>query len=595
MMSRPRNWIRAASLGSVLFLNAAMGADQASDGSIQKDAQLRAMLDELTRSKTLQLNNLDKPYFVEYTIDDPEQVTIEASLGGLLSSTHRHYRQLHVNVRVGSPAFDNTNSIYSGGTGSAPLPTEDSYRAIRNGIWLATDTTYKVSAEQISRKRTALREIADPDQTADFSPAKPVQIVQQTPPLNVDQKAWEGTVQRLSGIFTGHPTVARSTVQMRAIDSTFRLANTEGTVERIPEQLVDIDVRASALASDGSRVWNHRLVVELRPESLPSEVELTKQVEFIAIETEQLAKAPLAEEYNGPVLFEGEAAAQMMAQVLTDSSRLTRKPLTPPELINRVPATLDNVWAARLGSKVTPDWLTIVDDPTVKEFRAITLAGQFDCDEEGVPAQRVTLVEHGTLKGFLLTRQPIRVFNASNGHARLPAQFGNHQGILSSVFVQTTQPKTDMELRKKLLDTVRTAGLKYGMVIRRLDFPSTANVEQLESVGRQLQKVGATRTLTPALLAYRVYLDGHEELVRGVRFKDFSAKDLRDLEAASDHSYVFNFVNNGTTFGWLDAPLGAATSTVICPSLLMSSMELDRAQDEVSKPPIVPVPELAAR
>ena len=138
------------------------------------------------------------------------------------------------------------------------------------------------------------------------------------------------------------------------------------------------------------------------------------------------------------------------------------------------------------------------------------------------------------------------------------------------------------------------AGLNYGIVLRRLDFPSTATLGELQSMARQLQRNGYGRTINQPLLAYRVYPDGHEELVRGFRFREFSAKDLRDTAAASDHPYIFNYVNNGSSLNIVDLRSEAALSSVVCPSLLMDSVELAKAETEGDPAPLVPVPALTA-
>ena len=145
-------------------------------------------------------------------------------------------------------------------------------------------------------------------------------------------------------------------------------------------------------------------------------------------------------------------------------------------------------------------------------------------------------------------------------------------------------------MRAKLIEKVRTAGLKYGMIIRRLDFPSTATFDELRSLALQARKIGYARTLNAPILAYRLYLDGHEELVRSLRFKEFSAKDLRDIDSASDHPYVLNYVNNGSSFNLANSGSDATTSAVICPSLLLDNLDLGRAEEEVDKLPTVPPP-----
>lgn len=577
----------AAILGFASSL--ATGADVSKE--IQSDTQLRAMLDELNRSKTLQISNLDKPYFVEYTTNDAENAVINGSLGGLTSSSYVHLRSPRIQVRVGDYKFDNTNSIYSAGASLGLFPLDDDYGAMRADLWLSTDGLYKASADQITRKRTALREIADADNTPDLAPVKPIQIVEHPAALSFDQKRWEEIIRQLSGRFANHPNVTNSQIRLRAISSTYRLVNTEGSVVRIPQELSDIEVVANGFAPDGSRIWNHRFFTVLRPSQLPSPDTLQSSVDAMATETEALTKAPAAEDYSGPVLFEQEAAAEMMAQVLTDAIRVQRKPLAPPGAGARF-QMVDSVWSTRLGSKVAPEWLTIFDNPREKEFANTPLAGFYEVDDEGVPSERVMLVDKGTLKGFLFSRQPVRTFNASNGHGRLPGGFGSEAAVIGNVFVQADQGVSEAQLKAKLLEKVKTAGLKYGVLVRRLDFPSTASFQELQSLARQLQRNGYTRTLNSPILAFRVYADGHEELVRGVRFKDFSAKDLRDVAAASDHPYVLNYVNNGSSFNLAGAGSDATSSSVVCPSLLFDNVELARVEEEAGRLPLVPPPTL---
>lgn len=559
---------------------------------LASDVQIRAMQDELTRSKTLALPNLDKPYFLQYTTSDTDEFVATASLGGLITSNAVRVRQPGVQIRVGSYDFDNTNSVYSGTGRFGLFPLDDNYQAMRSILWLATDSLYKSSADQISRKRTALREIADPDKTPDFSPAKPVQIFEPTPSVKVNGEHWQDLIRKLSGVFAARPSVTTSQVRFRSISSTYRLVNTEGTILRVPQQLTDVSITASAFAPDGSRVWNHRFLTALIPSELPSDSEIQAAAEKTAAETESLLKAPKAEEYAGPVLFEGEAAAAMMAQVLTDALRLPRKPLAPPGSNSPATQMIESVWATRVGSKVMPEWLSVTDDPLQEKFNGSVLAGQYRVDDEGVPAQPLVLVDKGVLKNFLLSRQPVRKFNGSNGHGRLPGRFGNQEAVIGNLFVEAQGGVPEERLRAQLMEKVKTAGLKYGLVIRRLDFPSTSNFQELQALARQMQKSGFTRTLNAPLLAYKVYPDGHEELVRGLRFGEFSAKDLRDIAAASDQRYVLNYVNNGTSLNMADVASDATSSSVIAPSMLFDSVELTPAENEAGRLPTVPPPSL---
>jgi hypothetical protein len=239
--------------------------------------------------------------------------------------------------------------------------------------------------------------------------------------------------------------------------------------------------------------------------------------------------------------------------------------------------------------------MSLIDDPLQEEFHGTLLAGAYKIDDEGVPAQRLVLVQNGVLKSYLSSREPVRTIDASNGHGRLPGAFGSEQAVPGNLFIEAGNTAKEKDMKAKLLEKVKAAGLRYGILIRRLDFPSTAGGNELQSIGRQLQKGGYSRSLNSPLLAYREYPDGREELVRGLRFKDFSAKDLRDISLASDQPFAFSYVSNGSSFNHADAGSSATTVSVIAPSLLFDSLDLAQADNEPGKLPVVPAPAFIAQ
>lgn len=561
----------------------------------RQDAQLRAMSDELTRSRTLQLGSFEKPYFIQYSSEDLDQMSVAASLDGLTHISRFHLRQPNATVRVGSYAFDNANSVYSRNMRFALLPVDDDYGVMRTSLWRMTDALYKGALKQLTGKRNALREISDPDKTADLASAKPLQMIEPVARPAIDGKAWERAVKDASARFIAHPAVMTSSVQAQVIGGMYRMINSEGTILRVPESLGVVQIRASSRTADGYRVWNHAYEATADLRRLPRPDEIAKLAETVATETEALSRVPLAEDYSGPVLFEGEASAAMMAEVLTDSVILRRKPVAPPGANGAALQILDSVWSSRIGAKVAPEWLSAFDDPLAKEYRGHELGGHYTVDEEGVPAERVQLVDKGTFKGFLLSRVPVRKWSGSNGHGRLPGPFGSEQAVIGNLFIQATQALTEAQLKARLLEKVKAAGLKYGLIVRRIDFPSTAALNDLQGLARQAQNNGYARTLNQPLLTYRVSLDGREELVRGLRFREFSAKDLRDVDAASDQPYVLNYSNNGSSLNIADVSSDAVISSVICPSLLFVGVDLARAENEGGAAPVVPPPSLVAK
>ncbi len=565
--------------------------DPAVAKALQEDPQLRAMTDELARSQTLRLNDLPRPYFISFSSDDEDVFTASASLGGLLSSGGGRARIASIQVRLGDYKFDNMNCAFSGQLRTVPQPVEDDYNALRTTLWLAADQIYKRSTEELAAKKNILRDAQNPDSTPDFTIEPALQLVLPIPVAAVDNKTWVERVKHLSGRFASHNEIVQSNVTVKSIVSTFRLTNTEGTIIRTPELLAAVEIRARAVADDGNQVWNTVFLNALRVADLPDEAKLATLVDQVATETEAIRKAPLATDYSGPVLFENQAAAAMLAEVLTDALHAERKPVAPQ---GQPPQMLEGVWATRIGSKVLPDWASLLDDPKQRQFDGKPLLGAYEVDEEGVAAKAIHLVDNGTLKSFYMTRTPVRTFSGSDGHGRIHGPFGEAYALFGNLFFQAAVTVPNDQMKVKLIEMVKANGLKYGMLMRRMDFPSTASRQDLEEIFKQAAAGGNSRTMSPPILAYRVYPDGREELVRGIRFKDFSAKDLRNIVAASDAPYVLNYLNNGARFAWAEGGSEASMSSVVAPALLLESVDLGRSQDDLTKPPVVPAPPLSA-
>jgi len=122
-----------------------------------------------------------------------------------------------------------------------------------------------------------------------------------------------------------------------------------------------------------------------------------------------------------------------------------------------------------------------------------------------------------------------------------------------------------------------------------LDYPSSASVDELR---RLAQSGGNTRPVSLPLLVYRVYPDGREELVRSLRFRGVSTRSLKDIVAASDENYVFDFIDSNAPFALMGAGSFTTSASVIAPSLLFDELELEPVQEETPKLPIVAPPTL---
>jgi TldD protein len=556
----------------------------------QDDVLLQALRDEMQRSMTLKLQNLEPPYYISYELDDVREVTASATLGGLLGSNEGHFRVPHVHVRVGDPKFDNTNYVGSGFNFGprydVRLPLDNSYQLVRQDLWLATDQAYKSALEAISRKRAALKNISVTEQLSDFAPAEPTKLLEPIKFAALTLNPWVERTRRLSEIFLDFPKLKTSGIELSLIDGMHYFVNSEGSEVRIHDGLGVMRVRAYAQAADGMTLRDSVVFEARDPNRLPSEPEMKRAIQAMAQNVTAMAQAPMGETYSGPVLFEGVAAAQVFAEVLGRNLALTRKPVLERNMPGAIPVS---DLEGRKGARILPEFFNVVDDPDQTEWHGQPLFGSYLVDDEAVKPAALPIVEKGVLQNFLLTRQPVRGFDRSNGHARLAGAFGAKTATIGNLFISASETSTVPELKRKLIDFCKQRDKPYGIVVRKMDFPSSATVEEARRILSGAGS-GGGHTVSIPLLVYRVYPDGREELVRGMRFRGLNVRSLKDILAAGNDSNLFDYMENNAPFALMGAGSEAAESSVIAPSILVDDLEMLKMEDEQPKLPIVPSP-----
>jgi predicted Zn-dependent protease len=542
------------------------------------DPVLQAMRDEIERSRKLTVSDLQTPYFIQYVIDQADSLSMSASLGGLVVRRRTQYRSPQVQVRVGDYSFDNSNFASSGrgrdsGYTRGLFPTEDSYSEMRRYWWLETDSAYKSAVETLSRKRAAVRGISQKEQLNDFAQAEPVHYQARLHGLSVDEDVWANRIRALSALFAKFPEIVNSTVELEASAGGYYIANSEGTEVRAAEDVVFVRARALALAADGMSLRDVVAFHAFDLSNLPSDEAMASSITEMARNLVALSSAPKGEEYNGPVLFEGIAGPQILAELLGKNLPAVRRPVGGSGRSGASAQTSE--LDGRIGARVLPESFEVIDDPTLKEWHGRPLFGSYDVDREGVIPKPLRVVEKGVLKDFLRTRQPIRGFEGSNGRARFPATYGA-TAALSNLFVTSTEAVSALELKQKLIELVQVRGKDYGIIVRKMDFPPAAS----DSSARM--GAGGVRRTSAPLLIYKLYPDGREELVRGLRFRNMNARSLKDILAAGNDSQVFDFMNQGSGF--------EAESCVAAPSILIDDLDVYPIEEESAIPPIVPAP-----
>ena len=585
--------MKTLAIGAILAAGAVLLWSQQQTAPSGDDPEIQALRDEIERSRHMSLPNLEPPYFVQYLIDHGTNFVVTASLGGLLSERLDEVRSPEVSVRVGDYSFDNSNYTASGFNFGARyaigrLPVEARYDILRRDFWLLTDSAYKSAVEAISRKRAALRNLTQSEKLNDFAHAPPVKHIRALSTLGIDEPDWSARARAISAQFARYPEVKNSSVEVESAAGGFVLVNSEGTEVREPESVSVVRIRATAQATDGMTLRDFVTFHATAPMYLPGQIESDRAVKTVAENVIALSKAAKGEDYSGPVLFEGMAGPQIFAEVLGKNLALTRRPVSEG---GRGGGFQPSDLEGRIGARVLPEFFDVVDDPTQTEWRGRPLFGHYEVDREGVVPKPVRLVEKGALKGYLLTRQPVRGFDGSNGRARMPGSFGASTASFSNLFVRASETTPLADLKKKLIELCVARSKPYGIIVRKMDFPSSASLEE----ARRLLQGGQGRAISIPLLAYKVFPDGREELVRGVRFRGLNVRSLKDILAAGDDTVLFEFMDNTAPFALTGGSGFTAETAVIAPSILVDDLELHPIEEELPKLPVVPPPTLSSR
>jgi len=567
--------MRRAALCVLTFLALAPAAGAAppkggaAKGPAADSPLVRALAAELDRSVAA-FKTQDPPlYFLGYEVYETRELQIYASYGAIYSVDDDRMRYLDVDARVGAPELDSTHPLrewdqyrWRGRAGSKGLPLGDDADALRAEVWSATEAAFRQAQQRFIQVKTNKDvKVEETDPSPDFSPWKAESFREETPPPDLDVEAWKGILKRVSAVFKEYPHVLDSGVTLSAEAVGRTLVNSEGSRVVAGSRLFRVTLTAGAKAEDAMELSRYRSFEAPEAAGLPAEEKVAAAAREMAAELKALREAPLVEPYTGPAILRGRAAAVFFHEVFGHREEGHRQKAEDE----------GQTFARKVGTAILPEFISVYDDPTVSRHGDTWLAGAYRFDDEGVPAQRASLVENGVLKGFLMSRSPIRGFPVSNGHGRRSP--GNdavaRQGNL---FIVSGKQVPYERLRELLLEECRRQGKPHGLVFEDIAGGFT---------GTQRWSPQAFKVIP--LLVRRVYVDGRpDEIVRGVDIVGTPLSSLEGILATGDDPAVFNGTC-GAESGWV--PVSA-----VSPSLLVGTMEVEKKVKEQDRPPLLPPP-----
>jgi TldD protein len=527
------------------------------------ESELHRAMDSLGNNATDATQQL-KPYFLSYAVSDSASISLSAQFGAINGSRENHRRIADVQVRIGTPAEDNTHGDHrNSALTTIPLPLTNDTEAISRTLWFATNRGYGKALDGYLKVKTEQQVRAkEEDASADFSTEAPAkEILPPSPALVVDTNTWQTRLRDLSGIFKQYPDVFFNNVTLEASTETDYFVSSEGTKVATPNRVARLVIVARTRAADGMDLFRAETFEADEVAHLPDQKTLTDKTLAMAKNLEALREAAVTEPFNGPAILSGRASAVFFHEVL--GHRLEGQRQRGDDE--------GQTFTKLLGKQILPPFLSVSDDPTLAEFNGTPLSGHYSYDDEGQPARRVDLIKDGVLDTFLMSRLPIASFSTTNGHGR--AETGHMPtGRQGNLIVTSSKTVSDTELREMLKAEAKKQGKPYGLYFEDISSGFAVTTRRSPQAFQVIP-----------LVVYRVYVDGRpDELVRGVSIVGTPQAALNRILATDNKQDVFN--------GICGAESGSIPVSAVAPAMLVSEIETQRQAQGTARPPILPPP-----
>jgi TldD protein len=506
------------------------------------------------------------PYFLALELTEVHGVDMAAEEGALQGYSPIHQRHIDVDLRVGSPQLDSTHALRSGrgerpSRQGRPVPVGDDTELLRRTAWREIDQRFATARERWAKVASDQQVLVEELPSPDLAPTEPVSSVGPMAVLELDLPAWEGTLRAASAAMADSHVIHDGAVRLTGQAETRWFVSSEGARIRHPSSRYIVQVAVNTVGEDGASLELSRLWSAHSAEGLPSREDLVAEVDALEALITALREAPEQEPYTGPAILSDRAAAVFFHEILghrLEGHRLKR---------------VDDAQTLRsmVGEPIMPSFLSLYDDPDTQRYAGTDLNGNYAFDSQGVPAQRVTLVQGGVLQGFLESRSPSAQGHASNGHGRRQAGYDavTRQGNL---IVEASASVTEAELRQELIELALDQGLEYALLVDSIQGGVTTTA-----------RGNPNAFSVDVLVAWRVYVDGRpDELVRGVDLIGTPLVTLSRIVRAGQAERVFN--------GMCGAESGMVPVAAVSPSLLISQVETQRKAKGQSTPPLLPPP-----
>lgn len=563
--------------------------------SQDKELIFSAMSDEMDRSlEKLKIADLQKPYYIHYKINHSQNYVIEASLGGIIRNDESESSILSVDVRVGDYNFDNSNffDIGFGFFGSSDdeenfkrrrIPLKPDYESLRRELWLATDAAYKQSSELYSKKIAALKNKNRKDTIPDFMEMTKLEHTNTISFPKFDRKKFEDIVKEVSKVFGDYPEIQASAVLIEFVRDKFYYLNSEKVKFDNNNFYTGFEIVASTQSADGMPLANYYTAYSRDPNKLPNIDSLITAAKHVAETlTASFKSTELDDDYSGPVMFTGRAAAEVFAQNFAGNLVAQRNPVSESGF--SAGGDQNMAFQTKIGGRVLPEFLSVELLPANSDYNNTELIGALELDENGAKALNTTLVKDGYLETLISERIPTKRIKANLGHKRGGAAMYSVLKLNSN-----DREMSYDEMKKRMIELCKKRELPYGVIIKNI---INRNIFSTTLYGQNPGLFNFPRGDGNFIISemYKVYPDGREEITRGANGKGFTVRSFKDIINVGKDTYAYNLLASSVISSFVSGGSQYIPSSILSKNLLFEDGELNIPTEDFNKIPVLSNP-----
>lgn len=555
------------------FTGAILGFMLISQLTFSQDKLINILADEAQRELQTLKQQETPAYYIDYRVDETTAYSISSSFGSLTNSYGGKSSRLTVTIRVGSPLLDNFHPLRGGqdmsGMFSLPMefPSADEPLAVKQVLWNATNEAYQQAVSKFAKvKANVAVKVQEEDKAPDFTLEEAKNYVEpiiKPEDFKFDIPYWENRVKKYSATFLKDSAIFSGSSNCGYQINRKYFVSSDG--DKIAQNRTSVTLAFSGTikAKDGMEMPLYESYFAYKADGLPSDEAMSKDVNDLVNNLIALKTAPVAEPYSGPALLTGKAAGVFFHEIFGHRVEGQR-------MKNEDDA---QTFKKKVNEQVLPTALSVYCDPQIKTYKNMELNGSYVYDDQGSKGQRVNVVKEGILKDFLMSRTPINNFTKSNGHGRAMTgmQVTTRQ---SNLIVETSQPKTNEELRAELIRLAKEQNKPYGYLFDDV-------LGGFTMTGRFIPNAF---NVTPTLV-YKIYTDGRpDEIVRGVDLVGTPLAIFSQIDQAGGNVETFN--------GYCGAESGSVPVACVSPMIVVKVIETQKKSKSQERPIILPRPDI---